>query len=119
MMNQMNMRLNQMSNMNMNQMSGMGTMMYQMGGGMMNQGGGSSGMMDMMSGGSMGGAMGGFDRFNSGDSGSGSMEKGYTTGMRGMGRSGGPMRGPGGNQSVRDNSAPYTRRSMDRGGGGG
>ena len=109
----------------------MGNMMNQMGGGMMNQGGGSSGMMDMMSGGSMrggfsggfgndmGGAMGGFDRFNSGDSGSGSMEKGYTTGMRGMGRSGGPMRGPGGNQSVRDNSAPYTRRSMDRGGGGG
>ena len=103
----------------------MGNMMNQMGGGMMNQGG--SGMMDMMGGGMRGfnggfgndmGAMGGFDRFNSADGGS-MQEKSYSTGGRGMARSGGPMRGPAGNQSGRDNTAPYTRRSMDRGGGGG
>ena len=64
--------------------------------------------------------MGGFDRFSSNDSGM-MGEKGYSTGMRGMGggRSGGPMRGPGGNQSGRDSTAPYTRRSMDRGSMGG
>merc|ERR1719436_500778 len=103
--------------------------MNQMGGAMMNSGAGSSsGMMDMMGGGmrgnTMGGFqggyggndMGGFDRFSSNDSGM-MGEKGYSTGMRGMGRSGGPMRGPGGNQSGRDTTAPYTRRSMDRVGG--
>ena len=107
----------------------MGNMMNQMGGAMMNPGAGSSsGMMDMMAGGmrgsNMGGFqggfgndMGGFDRFSSNDSGM-MGEKGYSTGMRGMGRSGGgPMRGPGGNQSGRDTTAPYTRRSMDRVGG--
>ena len=109
----------------------MGNMMNQMGGAMMNSGAGtSSGMMDMMGGGmrgnnSMGGGfqggfgndMGGFDRFTSSDSGM-MGEKGYSTGMRGgMARSGGPMRGPGGNQSGRDTTAPYTRRSMDRVGG--
>ena len=119
--------------------SDMGNMMNQMGGGMMNPGASSSsGMMDMMGGGmrgsnmggggfqggfgnDMGGGGGGFDRFSSADSGMMGGEKGYSTGMRGMGggRSGGPMRGPGGNQSGRDSTAPYTRRSMDRGSMGG
>lgn len=67
--------------------------------------GGGSGGSSMMSGGfgndfGMGGGMGGF----------GNDFGGGWSGMSG----GGPMRGPGGNQSGRDNSAPYTRRSMDR-----
>jgi len=68
--------------------------------------GGGSGGSSMMSGGfgndfGMGGGMGGF----------GNDFGGGWSGMSG----GGPMRGMGGNQSGRDSSAPYTRRSMDRG----
>jgi len=130
-----------MSNMNMNMMRQM-MMMNNMNMGNMNNmsrgsgssGGGGMGGMGSFGGGmgmGMGGFGGGFENDDmpsgggystgGGMGGGGSGGYGGGSGGYGGGRAGGPMRGPGGNNS-RDFSAPYTRRNddrSDRGAGGG